>query len=151
VAGVLVGEKRTVGGEAVDALPRAAAVAFARALIGDRAKELAFLVLAAPLIPVVGDDRDEVVLDELLNAWIGKSERTARDAVVSSAAERVPVHLPQQDRFAFRGGFLAGFGQTHAPTDGEPCILIRLRRHRRDDCINLRRRQPVSRRQREQQ
>jgi hypothetical protein len=86
-----------------------AANPFLGTLIGDLAKKLTLGVLASALIPVVGDDRNEILLDDALNVVIGESERTARDSVVSSTAERMSVHLPQKNWLALGSGFFASF------------------------------------------
>src|SRR5262249_16330729 len=123
LAGVLVGKQFAVGGEDVDALPRGAASAFAWALVGDGAEELALGVVAAALIPVVGADGDEILCGPPDDLGVGEGERTARDPVVSGTAERVPVHLPQEDGLALLRGQLAGAPQVGQPGDGGPRLL----------------------------
>lgn len=94
LTGVLVREEFAVRRQAINALAGRTPFALSRTLVGHAAEKPPLGVLAAALVPVVGDDRDEVVFDDLLNVVIGEGERTARDSVVSGAAERVPVHLP---------------------------------------------------------
>src|SRR5262245_56614143 len=74
---VAVSEELAVGGEDVDALASRAPLAPLWALIGDRAEKLAFIILAATLVPVVGGDRHEILLGHLENRGIGKGEHTA--------------------------------------------------------------------------
>src|SRR5262249_3326155 len=88
--------------QAGDPLPRAAAGTLARALVGHLAEEGALVVVPAALIPVVPGHGDERLFGQADDLGVGEGERTARDAVVSGTAERVPVHLPQQDRLALR-------------------------------------------------
>src|SRR5262249_59614109 len=104
-----------------------AAVALARPLVGDLAEEFPLVVLAAALVPVVGDDGYELVAGHADDVLVGERERTARDAVVSDTAERVAVHLPQEDRLALGGGPLPGLPQARQPGDFRPAVLARLR------------------------
>src|SRR5262249_60763054 len=47
----------------------------------------------------------------------------ARHAVVSGAAERVAIHLPQEDRLAFLRRELARLPQARLPGDQRPLVL----------------------------
>src|SRR5205085_373576 len=51
--------------------------------------------------------------------------RTARDPVVSDTAERVPVHLPEQDGLAGPGGLPPRLPEVGPPGDGRPAVLAR--------------------------
>ena len=120
-------------------------------LIGDFTEKLTFSILAAALIPVVGDDRDEIVFDDLLDIIVGECERTARDSIVSSTAERMPVHLPQKNRLALGRCFLASLPQVGLPADLEPFVVLFGRRDgrlHRGECFSVK---PGVRRQQQRQ
>src|SRR5262249_59691845 len=73
---------------------------------------------------VVGADGDELLAGQADHFLVGEGERTARDPVVSGTAERVAIHLPQQDRFAEPGGLPASLPEVGPPGDGGPCVLV---------------------------
>jgi len=98
-----VSEQFAVRRQAVNALTRRTAVALARALVGDLAEKLSFGVFAPALIPIIGSDRYIRFPREFDDLIVGKSERTARDSVVSGTAQRVTVHFPKEDRLTLLG------------------------------------------------
>src|SRR5947207_9198705 len=69
---IAIDQKLAGSGEDVDALARRAALALAGTLIGDRAEELALVVLAAALVPVVAGDGDELFARQLDQRRVGK-------------------------------------------------------------------------------
>jgi hypothetical protein len=128
VAGVLVSQKSAAGGQAVDALASRSAFSLARSLVGNGAEELALGVFSPPLVPVVGGDGNELVAGETDDLGVGEDERTARDAVVSRAAEGVSVHFPQQDGLAFRGSQPPCLPQAGSPGNRQPGFVAVARR-----------------------
>src|SRR5205823_9098335 len=101
--------------KAIDALPRRAACALARPLVGDAAEKLPFGIIAAALVPVVAGDRDVLLVRHADDVRVRERERTARDAVVSGTAERMAVHFPQDQGLALGGGFRAGLPEARQP------------------------------------
>ena len=117
---IVVGEELPSWRENVMALAGRAAFAFSRALVGDEAPKHANLVLTAALIPVVSGEGEEVRDDDLADAVVGEDRQPVDHAVVSGAAERVAVHLPEVDGFSGLGGFLASGPEIGLPRDFEP-------------------------------
>src|SRR4029079_15228566 len=97
-----------------------AAFALPWPLVGDGTEELALCVIAAALVPVVGGHRHVIVGRHADDVRIGERERTARDAVVSGTPERMPVHLPQENRLALLPRDAAGLREVHQPRDRRP-------------------------------
>ena len=121
---IAVGQELAGGRENVHALPRGAALAFTRSLVGDFAEELPLGVLTAALIPVITGHRDELLLGQTNDIRISKSEHTAHDAIVSDAAERMAVHLPKQNRLALGGGLGPRLSQARQPGDLQKLLFI---------------------------
>ena len=93
-------------------------------LIGDLSEEVPLGVLAAPLVPVVSGHGHKVLARHADDFRIGKSEHTARHAVVSGAAKRIAVHLPQEDRLTGGSRLPARFPQAGQPRDLCPLRLV---------------------------
>src|SRR5262249_35017015 len=127
LTGVLVGEQLAVRRQAVDSLPGGTALTLARPLVGDLAEELADGIVAAPLVPVVGTDRHEVLRRHADDFSIGESGLTARNHVVSTTAERMAVHFPEQDRLPLCRGLLACLPEIGLPGNAGPPVLAGLR------------------------
>ena len=117
---ILAGQQLAGRGQTVDSLARLPLAAPVGVLLGHAAEKGALGVTAPALIPIVAGDGDEFLADELDDFLIGESERTARDAVVSGAAERMAVHLPQQDGLALCRGLSPRFPQVRQPGDAVP-------------------------------
>ena len=124
--GIFVGQELAARGQAINTLARIAALAFARALVGHLAEEFSLRVATTTLIPIVRSNRNVVARGKTDDLRIGKGERTARNTVVSGATERVPVHLPKDDRFAFARGLVTGVPKTDAPWDTHPLLFLGL-------------------------
>src|SRR5262249_62192722 len=90
---------------------------------GDLAEEGSLVVVAAALIPVVAGHGDERLPGQADEVRIGEGKHTARDTVVSGAAQRVPVHLPEQDRLALRRRLPARLPQAGLPGARRPPVL----------------------------
>jgi len=54
---------------------------------------------------------------------IGEGERTAQDCIASSTAQRMAIHLPQQDWLPFSGGKLSCVPQAGKPGNAGPCLF----------------------------
>lgn len=112
---IAIGQEFPRGGEDIHALSGRATLAMARTLIGHFAEKIAFRILAAALIPIVGSHGNKLGLGKSNDIGIGEGEHTAHDAIVSGAAQGMAVHFPKKDRFALRGRLSPRFSKAGEP------------------------------------
>jgi hypothetical protein len=123
LAGVLVRQELALRSQAVDTLASRAVFSCARSLVGYLAEKGALGIPAPALVPIVANDRDKLFIGKADDLRIGKSERTARDAVVSGTSQRIAVHLPEENRLVLGLGLVARLGQIGKPVDFQPFFL----------------------------
>jgi hypothetical protein len=75
----------------------------ARTLAGDLSIELAFRILLSPLVRLIQSNRDELRLKQRDNFQMSKCRRTVEHAIISRAAQRMPIHRPDKDGLLFSG------------------------------------------------
>lgn len=93
-------------------------------LIGDGAEELTFGILPAALIPIICRYGDELLAEELLDFGIWKDQQPVSHAIVSYAAKRMAIHLPEVDRLPCVTRFTSCFPKVSAPLDLRPCGFL---------------------------
>ncbi len=106
-------------------------------LLGYFPEELAVLVGLAMQIPLVAGVWYEGGLDLPNDLRVREYERTARDSVVSGAAERMPVHHPHKKGLMLAGRHPAGFAEIGLPGYLRPAFRRAAWRHRRVEKLEM--------------
>lgn len=87
-----------------------------------RLKELPGFVAASPHARTIKCRTDKVFLQKVNDFVIRKNGRTARDAIVSDTAQRVPIHCPDEQRTVLLFGLIACFKKIRIPVDLLPFL-----------------------------
>ncbi|MFM2093192.1 MAG: hypothetical protein RIS70_316 [Planctomycetota bacterium] len=112
-------EELTVCGSNKESL-RGAVEVVARALPGDLAVEVTFVVFLAALVGLVDGDGNKAGFQEFDDVRIGEGRRTVDDSVVSRTAQRMAVHRPDEERFLLLRRLLACLQQRDSPGNAPP-------------------------------
>jgi hypothetical protein len=100
-------------------------------------EEFALGILLAMKIPLIARVRDKALLQNPDDIGVGENEPTARDSVVSSAAQRVAVHDPHEEWFALSRGGLPGLQQIRHPGNLGPPLSVAAWHYRSMDRFEL--------------